>query len=293
MKRAFPRLAAGLVLLAELVAISASPVAAATPKRTWSATLGSNQGVAQLVLYPSYRGSATISVHALAPSRTYAVMIYKGSCATPTALVKLPGVRTNPAGAGSRTTSMSVYQGYAIWATAANGSVAIRVASGSARYCGLLRFAIVTRIQIAKFGIDLPIVGQPPRLFPYCNVAMYAAPLSQPGEAGPTFIYAHARVGMFLPLLTASQVTNGASMLGMVVRIWTSDSRLYTYRIDQVLRHQYSPPPYDVSVERLWIQTSEGPRGTYNKLFLVGHRVFAEPAPYLDSHPAPHIVICS
>jgi hypothetical protein len=290
------RVPAGLLvslgILAGLSATVASPVAAATPKRTWSATLSSNRGTAQLVLDPSYRGSAAITLHGLTPSTTYAVTIYKGSCAAPITLVKLPGVRTDASGAGSRITSLSVEQGYAIWGTAYRGSIAIRAASGSTRFCGQLRFAVATRIRIAKFGIDLPIVGQPPGLFPYCNVAMYAAPFSQPGEAGPTFIYAHARVGMFLPLLSASQVRNGASMVGMSVLIWTSDSKLYTYQIDRVLRHQYSTPPYS-SLERLWVQTSEGPRGTYNKLILVGHRVSMEAASYGDSHPVARIVRCS
>ena len=140
-------------------------------------------------------------------------------------------------------------------------------------------------------GIDLPIVHQPADLYPYCNVAMYSSALSQPGEAGPTFIYAHARVGMFLPLLTASQI-NASAMLGTTVRIWSSDSRLYTYRISNVLRHQYSTPAYNPAVETLWLQTSEGPHGTRNKLFLVASRVSVENASYAEAHPQPHIVVC-
>jgi len=99
------------------------------------------------------------------------------------------------------------------------------------------------------------VVVQPNGQYPYCNVAMYVSALSQPGEAGPTFIYAHARTGMFLPLLTASQ-TNAAAMVGTTIRVWNSNSLLFTYRISRVLRFQYTTPSYDPNVEALWLQTS-------------------------------------
>ena len=179
----------------------------------------------------------------------------------------------------------------AVWTAAFKGSIGIRVATGATAYCARLTYPLATRIQIARYGIDLPIVRQPTGVYPYCNVAMYSEALAQPGEAGPTFIYAHARVGMFLPLLTASQ-KNAASMVGTIVKVWTSDSKLRTYRLTRVLRHQYSIPTYDARVEVIWVQTSEGPRGTRNKLFLVGVRLSEETAPYADAHPVPHIVVC-
>jgi hypothetical protein len=294
MSRSVIRLLVCWAVLGGLIGISAGPASAArTPRREWSGTLSSHRGTAEVVLYPDYRGTSTVRLVDLAPSRTYQLEIYRGTCADATVLVKLPPVRTNGAGSASASANLSVEQGYAIWATAAGSSIAIRIASGSTRFCGQLQFAVATRIQIARFGIDLPIVSEPPGLFPYCNVAMYATPFSQPGETGPTFIYAHARVGMFLPLLTTSQINNGASMVGMRVRVWTDASKVYTYRIDRVLRHQYVIPAYDASVESLWIQTSEGPRGTYNKLFLVGHRIAVATAPYAASHPVAHVVVCS
>ena len=288
-----PRLLAGFLLLLGLFSAFATPVAAATPKRTWQATLGGSRllGSATLTLYPSYSGTIRVSIQGLRPSTTYSAMIYRGTCRTPTALARLPGIRSDASGNGSRTTSLTVAHGAAIWTTAANGSIAIRVADGSTAYCRRLTYPLATRVEISRYGIDLPIVRQPSGVYPYCNVAMYSSALSQPGEAGPTFIYAHARVGMFLPLLTASQ-TNASAMMGMTVRVWTSDSRLYTYRITAVLRHQYYTPPYDSRVETLWLQTSEGPHGTRNKLFLIGSRVAVENAGYSDAHPRAHIVIC-
>ena len=290
----FPRLLGGLVLLVGLLTITATPVAAATPKRVWQATIGSSRvlGAASLTLYPSYTGSARISIRGLNPRTTYQAMIYKGTCARPTALVSLPGIRTDAAGNGLRVTALTAENGVAVWSTAWRGSVAVRIASGTTAYCARLTYPVATRIEIARYGIDLPIVHQPDGLYPYCNVAMYSSTLSQPGEAGPTFIYAHARVGMFLPLLTASQ-TNASAMVGTIVRVWTSDSRVWTYRIAHVLRHRYSTPAYDPRVETLWLQTSEGPHGTKNKLFLVGTRVSVAASTYADAHPTPHIVVCN
>ena len=77
--------------------------------------------------------------------------------------------------------------------------------------CGALRFAVATRIAIPSLKIDLPIV-KPPSGYPLCNVAMYIRELSQPREPGVTMIYSHARRGMFLPLLSASKINNGAAM---------------------------------------------------------------------------------
>jgi len=289
----FPRLLGVFILLVGFLAFAATPVAAATPKRIWQATIGSSRvlGTASLALYPSYVGSVRISIRGLTPRTTWQAMIYKGTCAHPTALVKLPGIRTDGSGNGLRVTALTVANGITVWSTAANGSVAVRIASGTTAYCERLTYPVATRVEIPRYGIDLPIVHQPAGLYPYCNVALYASALSQPGEAGPTFIYAHARTGMFLPLLTASQ-TNAAGMVGMTVRVWTSDSRLYAYRITRVLRHQYSTPAYDQRVETLWLQTSEGPRGTRNKLFLVGTRVSVAESTYAAAHPTPRLVVC-
>jgi hypothetical protein len=288
-----PRLLVGFLLLIGLFGVAASPAAAATtPRRVWNATLGSSRllGSATLTLYPSFAGTIRVSVQGLTPNVTWASMIYKGTCRSPIALARLPGIRTDDSGNGTKTSSLTVSNGASIWSTANTGSIAIRVSSGTTAYCTKLTYPLATRVEISRYGIDLPIVRQP-NAYPYCNVAMYSAVLSQPGEAGPTFIYAHARTGMFLPLLTASQ-TNAGAMVGTIVRIWTSDSLLHTYQITRVLRHQYTTPSYDPRVETLWLQTSEGPHGTLNKLFLIATPISVTPAGYAESHPTPHIVVC-
>jgi len=289
----FPRLLAGFMLLVGLLVTFATPVSAATPRRTWTATLGTSRllGSATLTLYPSYTGSAQVNLQSLKPSTTYSVTIYKGTCRTPKTLVRLSSIRTDGSGNGSKSTSIGISAGASIWTTAIAGSIAIRVANGSTVYCQKLTFPVATRVQISRYGINLPIVRQPAGVYPYCNVAMYSTVLSQPGEAGPTFIYAHARAGMFLPLLRASQ-TNAASMVGTIVRIWTSDSRLHTYRISRVLRHQYTIPSYNANNEILWLQTSEGPHGTRNKLFFLATPISVDLVGYAESHPTPHIVTC-
>ena len=53
-----------------------------------------------------------------------------------------------------------------------------------------------------------------------------------------TYLYAHARDGMFLPLLLQSRIDNGSAMLGMLVQVYTSDDQLFLYEITRVLRHQ-------------------------------------------------------
>jgi hypothetical protein len=281
-------------LLTLVVLMSANPAFAAQARRTWLATItgGGAAGTAVLILYPNSSGTVTVTVDGLLPSTTYAQQIYKGTCSKPTTLVKLPGLKTDSTGHGARTMSLSSGIGVAIWSVGPTGMVAFRLSNGSSARCFTLRYPIATRIAIAKYGIDLPVIHEAPNTFPYCNVAMYIDGLSQPGEAGPTMIYAHARTGMFLPLLTASKVRNGAAMVGMTVKVWTSDSRLYTYKVTRVARNVYTWPSDNFTDEQLWIQTSEGPLGTPHKLFILAKRVSVESSSFTSAHPTPHIVIC-
>src|SRR5436190_1101959 len=84
---------------------------------------------------------------------------------------------------------------------------------------------ITTRVRVAALKIDLPVIDQPNGGFPACNVALVYQDrrLGQPGEGRATYLYAHARTGMFLPLLTQSKISNGNKMVGMVVEVWTND----------------------------------------------------------------------
>jgi hypothetical protein len=149
------------------------------------------------------------------------------------------------------------------------------------------RDAVATRVVIRSLGIDLPVVSgdirvprQGPADYPPCDVALYLPDYVQPGERGTTYLYAHARAGMFLPLLQASERKNGSALLGTLVEVDTSDGLQHVYSISRVKRHAL-----DFSLaqdiprrsQRLVLQTSEGPRGTVPKL-----QVLAEPVTTLD-----------
>lgn len=154
---------------------------------------------------------------------------------------------------------------------------------------------VATRVVVAALGIDLPVVKPPAdSAYPYCNVAMYfqGSPWAQPGQPGPTYIYAHARTGMFLPLLDASKVNNGAKMIGMLVQVYTSDDQLYLYSISDVRRHVVSlDKALAETDETLWLQTSEGFH-IPQKLQVVATPLSSGPADHADAHPTPHPVVC-
>jgi len=156
---------------------------------------------------------------------------------------------------------------------------------------------VATRVRIAALKIDLPVVDQPTASYPLCNVAMYYDDrrLGQPGEGRATYIYAHARTGMFLPLLTQSKVSNGNKMLGMVVEVWTNDDQRFLYVISQVRRHVPTTAafvaPFAVTTEQLWLQTSEGV-GPMPKLQVVADFLSQEAAPHAEANPVPKPVTC-
>jgi hypothetical protein len=155
---------------------------------------------------------------------------------------------------------------------------------------------VATRIVIRRLDIDLPIILQIDEhgLFPLCDVALYIPQLGQPGSGRATYLYAHARAGMFLPLLTASQKNDGRRMLGMTVEVYTSDNWRYLYFITEVRRHTLSlEDAFKVTTEQVWMQTSEGPIGTVPKLQVVAEFLTAEPTDPASAHPKPHPRVCS
>jgi len=132
-----------------------------------------------------------------------------------------------------------------------------------------------SRVVIEALEIDLPIVsgdlavaGNSPD-YPLCDVAQYLTTYRYPGRPGTTWIYAHAREGMFLPLLTASEQDDGESLIGTEVEVYSTGARRYTYRITDVQRHALDRTVAAglAADERILVlQTSEGPTGTVPKL---------------------------
>jgi sortase family protein len=136
-----------------------------------------------------------------------------------------------------------------------------------------VRTRVPTRIRIPALQIDLPVVAPPAGdadHFPYCNVAEYLPTMARPGRPGSTFIYAHARAGMFLPIHDAAASDDGRSLLGLEVQVFTSDERRFTYEVTEVRRHVVSLDfVYGATAEQLVLQTSEGPRATPEKTVVI------------------------
>ena len=120
--------------------------------------------------------------------------------------------------------------------------------------------------------------------------------LGQPGQGKSVYIFAHARSGMFLPILTASKASNGRKMIGMVAEVWTSDDQRFLYVITDVLRHvpfdEVFTRPFAAKGETLWLQTSEGV-GTQPKLQLRAELLSQEAAPHTEAHPIAKPLNCS
>jgi hypothetical protein len=156
---------------------------------------------------------------------------------------------------------------------------------------------VATRVVIEALGIDLPVIK--PRgssdTYPLCNVAMYIQELHQPGSGLATYIYAHARDGMFGPIYErAIQKKSGGpkSMIGMLVQVYTNDDMLFEYEITQVRLHQLNlDDASNATSEQLWLQTSEGYH-IPGKTQLVAEPLIVLPADHAVANPKPHPVVC-
>jgi len=161
--------------------------------------------------------------------------------------------------------------------------------------------AFATRVVVPALKIDLPVVKGNAG-YPYCNVAMYLTSevpgqpdaFGQPGEGRATYIYAHARDGMFGPIYElAIQRRTPKKMLGMIVQVYTSDDKLYLYEIREVRLHQQTlDDALTATTEEVWLQTSEGPKGTPGKTQLRAVLLSVGGADPADAHPKPKPVTC-
>ncbi len=130
--------------------------------------------------------------------------------------------------------------------------------------------------------------------YPLCDVAMYLPQLGQPGQGRATYLYGHAQAGMFLPLLTESERNDGARMLGHDRRglhvATTGGSCTRSPRSGGTTGA--STTRSKPRTERLFLQTSEGPRGTIPKLQVVADFLSAEKADPKAAHPPARPRIC-
>jgi hypothetical protein len=154
---------------------------------------------------------------------------------------------------------------------------------------------VATRVVIRKLRIDLPVMLQTANYgdFPLCDVALYQPLLGQPGSGRATYIYAHAREGMFLPLLIGSEDNNGARMIGDVVEVYTNDNYVFLYTIKEVHRDVLDlNDAFATTTERLFLQTSEGPAGTAQKLQVIADYLSSNQTDPSSAHPDAHPRIC-
>jgi hypothetical protein len=164
--------------------------------------------------------------------------------------------------------------------------------------------AVATRVVVPALNIDLPVVKGNDG-YPLCNVAMYLHTANsaardafgQPGEGRATYLYGHARDGMFGPIYEIAMVKkNPKKFLGMIVQVYTSDDKLYLYEIDGYRLHAVGAaalePAINADSEELWLQTSEGPKGTPGKTQLIAKPVSVTAADHADANPKAKPVVC-
>jgi hypothetical protein len=285
-----------LVLAITLVlSMNVGSAMALTTQRLWQAPVGTNgaNGRVSLRAYTNTTGLLTLRLKSMKANASYSLEIRAGTCSS-LGVVRASFARVTSTATGEISTSRNISgtKMSSIWKVARTGSIAFRTVSGSHVRCANLKFPVATRIVVGSLGIDLPIIRGPAG-YPPCKVAMYIRELNQPREPGVTLIFAHARTGMFLPLLTRSRINNGASLIGLRVRVYTSDSKVSTYQIVSVRRHVTSiQSAFGVTSERLWMYTSEGPNSSYPKLIVTAKRLSTSTATYAASHPRARPVAC-
>jgi hypothetical protein len=143
------------------------------------------------------------------------------------------------------------------------------------------------RIRVPSLGIDLPVLSSARRIawappgYPACDVALTWTRFGLPGEPGIAWVLAHAQEGMFLPLLTVSNATDGKGLVGRRIFLQLADGRLLTYRVFRV-RQRAAPADVRIASQgrgpkehRLILQTSTGPAGTEAKLQVAARLVSA------------------
>lgn len=284
-----------LIALALFVPAAPEPVSALTLQRTWTARVGLNgaNGTVTLRAYTNQAGSIRYSLKGLSANATYSVQIRNGTCAKlGTLAARLAPIRTTAYRTVSSSASLTSGTMYWIWQAARKPSFVVRIVSGTSIRCGNFTFAHATRIALPSVGIDLPVI-RGNSSYPPCRVALYLPAVAQPREPGVTFLYAHARSGMFLPLLTRWKIDRGASLIGRTIKVWTSDSRVVYYRILRVrVSTNAMSGVTSLTRERLWLQTSTGPNTTYPKLIVEASRYAVYSATYAAAHPTPRPVSC-
>jgi hypothetical protein len=128
---------------------------------------------------------------------------------------------------------------------------------------------------IESLDIDLPVIRpSPDETFPLCDVAEFLPSYGLPGLPGVTYLYAHARRGMFLPLLEASRTHGGQAMLRKEIELFSSDRFHRRYQITEIHpRVKDLDVVNDLAGDALVLQTSETSRSSGTKLVVVARPI--------------------
>jgi hypothetical protein len=120
-------------------------------------------------------------------------------------------------------------------------------------------------------------------------VAEYLTSFRFPGPKGTTYLYAHAREGMFLPILRASQHDNGRRLIGGSIFVFSDANRRYHYTITRVRRFQSTLDwAFRLPAGSLVLQTSETPFAHGTKVMLVARLRDVTTVEAAEAQPAAH-----
>jgi hypothetical protein len=277
-----------------LIGIMAAPVhAAPTPQRSFRASFGT-AGAGTFSYFTDGSGTMYWNLKGLKRSAKYKATVYRGKCGNLGSAVTVVGYPvTNSKGALSVTKGLSTAKTRAVWEANWYKVLSLKIVSGKSVKCGVMKYVHATRVRVPTQGvmangIDMAVIRGNDG-YPLCNVAMYSGAYSQPREPSDwaTFIFAHARTGMFLPLLKEWQQNKGSQLIGKYIYVYTSDNKMHTYRITALatgLKTQMAKIT-SAGMDKLWLQTSTGPNYTYPKLFVKSTRVATESVSYNAAHP--------
>lgn len=293
---------AALALALLLLGVMAAPVQAASiPQRVFKASFGTS-GSGSFTYHTDASGTMTWALKGLKRSATYKATVYRGRCSNLGKAVTVVGYPvTNSSGALKATKALSYTKTRAIWEANWYRVLSLKIVSGKSVRCGVLNFVHATRIRIPNVDgfmsakIDKAVIRGNSG-YPLCGVAMYSGAYSQPREPSDwaTFIFSHARKGMFLPLLKEWQQNRGSQLIGKYVYVYTSDNKMHTYRITSLATGLTTQMRLITSAghDKLWLQTSTGPNYTYPKLFVKSEWVATTSVSYAAAHPTPKPYKC-
>jgi len=155
-----------------------------------------------------------------------------------------------------------------------------------------------TRVVVPALRIDLAVVAQTfgpgHGSYPLCDVAQYLEQFRQPSQQGTTYIYAHARTKMFLPLLTQWQRDHAKRMMGDLVEVYTADDKRYLYEIftAEIATNFDLARSVPAGASWLILQTSTGPNPTFPKLMVAARLLSVSDVPHAEANPTPHVRDC-